>query len=96
MTFADITIEPASTCYGGEFNAYGHDTYPRSSVLAGQPRRVWLSGGSLEELRAAYPNASVIEGTTRRYSEDASLEEISGLPENPPSWFDPLAAGEAW
>lgn len=44
----------ADACYG----VYEYSTYPRSSVLAGQRRRVFLdSFETLAEATAAYPNA---------------------------------------
>lgn len=41
-----------------EYTAYEYGVYPRSSVLAGQTRRVFLdSFDTLEAARAAYPGA---------------------------------------
>lgn len=46
----------------GEFAVYEYDTYPRSSVLAGQERRTFIdSFDSLEAAQSAYPNARVSE-----------------------------------
>ncbi len=43
-----------------EYGVYQYSVYPRSSVLAGQQRRVWLdSYTTLEEARAEYPDAEV-------------------------------------
>lgn len=43
-----------------EFGVYEYSKYPRSSVLAGQTRRFFLdSYPTLEEARAAYPDAKV-------------------------------------
>lgn len=57
-------IEPScGTTYGptdsAPFAVYEYSTYPRSSVLAGQQRRVWVDNGTMEELRAQYPDAVV-------------------------------------
>jgi len=47
------------------FTVYEHSTYSRGSVLAGQPKRIWLDiFDTLAEARAAYPQATVIEGCT--------------------------------
>ena len=43
-----------------EYGVYEYSTYPASSVLAGQTRRVWLdSYTTLEEAQAQYPDAEV-------------------------------------
>ena len=43
-----------------EFGVYEYSKYPRSSVLAGQTRRFFLDSYlTLEEARAAYPDAKV-------------------------------------
>lgn len=42
------------------WTVYEHGMYPRSSVLAGQHRRVWMDDfESLEEAKDAYPEAEV-------------------------------------
>lgn len=47
-----------ATYFREEYGVYRYDTYPRSSVLAGQTRRSFLgSYASLEEARADYPTA---------------------------------------
>jgi hypothetical protein len=47
------------------FTVYGHGTYPRHSVLAGQPlRRFEDHFDTLEEARAKFPTARLIPGTT--------------------------------
>lgn len=49
------------------WTVYEIGTYPRSSVLAGQQSRTWLDEfKSLEEAKAAYPDAELINGTTYR------------------------------
>lgn len=93
MDFDDYTIEPD---LNGGFAVYGHGIYPESSVLAGQSRRSFLAAyDTVEEAVAAWPEASVMEYSTRVYRGE-TLEEISGLPACPPDWFDPAAAGETW
>lgn len=90
----DRTIEPN----GNAFAVYEHGVYPDSSVLAGQSQRSFLVDfATLAEAQAAYPNATALEYSTRpRIPEDASLVDISGLPECPPAWFDETDAGEVW
>lgn len=41
-----FTLEPGQgqTYAHGRPVLYGHNTYPRGSVLAGQPERLWLKG----------------------------------------------------
>lgn len=85
----EYTIEPVKM-YGGEteWAVYGHDFFPEDSVLAGQPRRqVQLAGKDLETLKGIYPDAAVL---------DHSTKSEPYLPETPPDWFDPTAAGETW
>lgn len=48
-----------------KFSVFEHSIYPRSSVLSGQPRRVWLDDfDTLAAAQAAFPNADYITGTT--------------------------------
>jgi hypothetical protein len=57
-----ITIEMGrgATYRSGRWTAYKHGTYPRHSVLAGQPSRTFLdSFDSLDEAKAKYPTAEV-------------------------------------
>ena len=58
---SDIQIEFPSvgrTYAHNTYTVYKYGTYPRSSVLAGQTRREFLdSYDTLEDARAAYPNA---------------------------------------
>jgi hypothetical protein len=73
-----------------EYGVYRYSEYPESSVLAGQERRQFLdSFPTLDEARAAFPDAewSGEAGTGYR--------EIT-IPREPPAWFDPAMAGEAW
>jgi hypothetical protein len=83
------TIEPVNMFGGGiEYGVFRHDTYPESSVLAGNPRRqVLLMSDDIMELREAHPDAEVLDHTTK-------VDIV--LPEEPPDWFDPTDAGEEW
>lgn len=94
--FDSFTIEESSD--RGRFEVWGHGVYPESSVLAGQSRRSLIeSFATPQEAKWTYPEAEVIEGSTRPYRDpDASLAELSGLPECPPDWFDEADAGETW
>lgn len=85
----DKTIEPqiSRSSTGDTHAVYTHDEYPQSSVLAGQARRTFVDSGSLEELQERHPDAKVLEHSTR-------CDPV--LPACPPSWFDPMAAGEDW
>lgn len=90
--FDSITIEPS--VHGGKpYAVYGHGEYEEWSVLAGQPRRVFLNSfDTVEEALAwvktsEYGEAEVIEHSTKT---DVNL------PKTPPEWFDPLDAGESW
>ena len=49
-----------------KFTVYEISTYPRSSVLAGQQRRVWMDDfDSLEAAQKAFPKARVSGSTYR-------------------------------
>lgn len=86
------TIEPCN----GKWAVYRHDTYPPSSVLAGQARRAFVEAfPSISQAKYWHPNAEVLDHSTKVYRGE-TLEEISGLPSTPPSWFDPADAGESW
>jgi hypothetical protein len=60
---ADIRIESPSegaTYSRDEYGVYQYSTYPRSSVLAGQERRVFLASfKTFAAARSAYPEAEV-------------------------------------
>jgi hypothetical protein len=89
------TIEPNP--HGEGHVAYAHGVYLPGSVLAGRPARIFVRQGPLEELREIFPDANVLEHSSKPWRpEGESLEELSGLPATPPDWFDPLAAGESW
>jgi len=71
----------------GTFDVIGYGTYPRSSVLAGQQRRVFLDNfPTIEAAQKAYPNAKVGFDSGVRAS-------VSPVPE---PWFDESVAGESW
>jgi len=66
-TKQDLTIElgRGATYVSHEFMVYEHSTYERTSVLAGQPKRVYLNSfETVEEAQKAYPTAQVINGST--------------------------------
>lgn len=94
-----FTIEPGFDTEGhdlGTWEVYGHSTYGRESILEGQPKRVFVeSYSTLESAQLSCPTADVT-GNTRQYAFGDSLADMSGLPECPPSWFDPEDAGEWW
>lgn len=72
-----------------KYGVYRYDAYPRGSVLEGQERRSALDQfGTLEEAKAAYPNAEWDGG-------GCGYREVL-IPESPPDWFDPMNAGESW
>lgn len=56
-----IEPERGATYASENFAVYEYDTYPRSSVLAGQTRRVYVDGGfeSVEQAQAKYPDAEL-------------------------------------
>lgn len=73
-----------------ELALYKHDEYGRGSVLEGQERRTFMGTFvDVEAAQEAFPDAEieVSEGSTKR---------DLVLPDTPPSWFDPLDAGEEW
>jgi hypothetical protein len=57
-TYQTIEFGNGATYRNNRYTVYEHSTYPRSSVLAGQRRRVWMDDfATLEEAKAAYPQA---------------------------------------
>lgn len=64
----DVRIEYPSmgTTYNRkEYGVYEYSEYPRSSVLAGEEKRVFLdSFETLDQAKKAYPHAEVIEGSS--------------------------------
>jgi hypothetical protein len=76
-----------ATYHHEEFGVYEYSVYPRGSVLEGEESRRFLASfTTLEEAQKAYPKADV-SGCGYRAVE---------LPQEPPSWFDPMYAGERW
>lgn len=46
---------------------------------------------------AVYSHDTYPDHSTRDYRDpNASLADLSGLPSEPPGWFDPTDAGERW
>jgi len=65
----DTVIEPggrgATYHHATGFSVYRLDTYPRTSVLAGQQRRVFVDHyQTLAEAQAANPGARLLAGTS--------------------------------
>jgi len=59
-SYLTIEMGNGATYRNNKYTVYEHSTYPRSSVLSGQRRRVWLDDfDTLSEAQAAYPNAEV-------------------------------------
>lgn len=66
---SEFTIElgRGATYSTGRWTVYEHGTYERGSVLEGQSRRSWVDDfETLDEARAAYPDADIIDGSTYR------------------------------
>jgi len=100
--FERVTIEPASFADPRDGSrplvVFGHGTYARGSILEGQPKRVFLAQfDSIEEAKATYPDAEELNYSSAFFPlSGESLADMSGLPKEPPSWFDPSYAGESW
>lgn len=63
-TYQTIEMGNGATYRNNRYTVYEHSTYPRSSVLAGQRRRVWMDDfDTLEEAQQAYPEAQVSGAT---------------------------------
>lgn len=78
-----------ATYQHGEYGVYRYDTYPESSVLAGQERRSFIdSFPTLAEAQAEYPEAE--------WNGDGTGYREIVIPRDPPEWFDPANAGETW
>lgn len=83
------TIEPDQR--GDGVWVVEHGEYPRSSVLAGQSRRALLQWFQTEEeAQAAFPNAEVLDHSTKNPWAGPMMSDV------PEEWFDPLYAGEEW
>lgn len=64
-SYKTIEMGRGATYSNDKFTVYEHGTYERSSVLAGQSRRSWLDDfDTLEQAKAAYPDAKVCCGST--------------------------------
>jgi hypothetical protein len=64
-SYTTIEFGRGATYANNKFTVYEHGVYPRSSVLAGQSKRMWLDDfETIEEAKAAYPEAKVVTGTT--------------------------------
>lgn len=86
-----VTIEPE----GDSVWVWGHGTYERSSVLAGQCRRRRIECfATVEAAKAEYPKATVCEGASSAWMN--RLDSDSFERSLQPGWFDPADAGEAW
>lgn len=89
--FSYLAIErPNGATYSRDegYVVYGYGTYEKGSVLAGRHKRVWLEAfDTIEEAKAAFPQAEVAEG-----SGYIPIE----MPHTPPADFDPGYAGESW
>lgn len=73
----DLCIEPKmGATYGpsfeGEVAVYEYDVWPNRSVLAGRVRRTFLDCGTLAEMVAKFPEATVVQGSG--YVEDQMLD----------------------
>lgn len=86
-----LTLEPASNALqrvGYTHAVYEHGENEPTSVLAGYPTRIYRGAyKSLAEAQAVFPEAQVVDSSTRN-------DPV--LPHTAPSWFDPLNAGEVW
>ena len=90
------TIEPDDR-FPGEVVVWEHGVYPRSSVLAGEDRRSWRdSFKTVEEAKAAYPKAEVMEHSTGDPFKNILGDMGNNMSQVAPDWFDPLDAGEVW
>lgn len=86
----EYTIEPT---VDGAFEVYEHGTYPKSSVLAGCPRRSFMDWfRTMEAAKEKFPDAEVLEGSSKMDGYNSG----DLMPSEPPSWFDPADAGEVW
>lgn len=63
-TYQTIEFGNGATYRNSRYTVYEHSTYPRSSVLAGQRRRVWMDDfDTLAEAQKAYPKAKTSGAT---------------------------------
>jgi len=81
------TIEPDRRGDGWWLAQYG--VYGLTSVLAGQGfRQLSKHYKTLKQAQSKNPGIEVLD--------EPGCVPLAFLPENPPDWFDPLNAGEAW
>lgn len=77
----ELTIELGigATYRNNRFTVYSHGTYPRHSVLAGQPKRTFIeSFETLAEAQRVYPQAEVLANGGTTYQEP----DLSHLPDD--------------
>ncbi len=85
-------IEPMmGATYGpsfeGEVAVYEYGEYERGSVLYGRRKRIFLDSGTLEEMTAKFPEATVVQGSG--YIDDPMLDlSDSEEPDDWPEDFD--------
>lgn len=86
-----IEYPSAGATYSNQkYGVYQYDTYPDHLVLGGQERRSFIHDyDTLEEAQKNHPEASWDGEGGCGYREPH-------IPLNPPDWFDPMNAGEAW
>lgn len=92
---------PAVTSGGSrrdEYAVYEYGEYEPWSVLAGQEKRSFV--GSYETLAEAmlmHPEAETQRNEDgARFAFPPHMTGPAYIPKEPPEWFDPLDAGEAW
>lgn len=98
--FHEVTIEfpmRGSTYSESKYGVYGYGTYERSSVLAGQQKRVFLdSFDTLAEAKAAYPKAHADAGCGYKAPYLGHLPDADGpdpLGDNREAYEDGLREG---
>lgn len=63
MTTIEFPSKGSTYCHR-RYGVYRYGVYPRTSVLAGQESRTFVTDFStLEEAKAAFPDAEVVEGS---------------------------------
>jgi len=79
--------------YGG-VNVYGWGTYEKSSVLAGQPKKVFIDAfETLEAAQAKYPDAALSNKWTEP---QVSLSHLPGEDDPVPGGMYPDDIDEGW
>ena len=80
ITHYTIENGRGATYSNSKIVVYGHGTYPRGSVLAGQPLRKWIdSFATIEEAKEKFPKAQVLVGVGTTYVDIDSM--VSHLPD---------------